>query len=195
VSLDLPYNYAPFLSCEFEDGTKVPGTVEEGYGIKGTKGETLTKKLRFRFMNCNQTEAVTERTFTIYIDRLQRYYIYGENPNWEPPFQPGAWDAAAMRFSSNEGRYLPYIPDDVYFGLKTLIFDVSDVSDDVDLRIMNGWWSNVYYDHVKWVSGTNEVQITEEMARECARGSGEGKDLDLMLYSGSMTLNAVYYEE
>ena len=128
-------------------------------------------------------------------DPLVKYYIYGgpDKPE-DTPFQPGAWDAAAMRFSSTEGAHLPTIPDDVYFGLKTLIFDVSDVSADFDLKVMNGWWSNTYYDHVKWESGLNELQITDVLAAECAKG-GEGRDLDLMLYSGSMTLNAVYYEE
>ena len=129
-------------------------------------------------------------------DPLQKFYIYGDVANFpdQTPFQPGAWDAAAMRFSSTEGAHLPTIPDDVYFGLKTLIFDVSDVSADFDLKVMNGWWSNTYYDHVKWTSGLNELQITETMAKECAKG-GEGRDLDRMLYSGSMTLNSVYYEE
>ena len=129
-------------------------------------------------------------------DPLQKFYIYGDVASFpdQTPFQPGAWDAAAMRFSSTEGAHLPTIPDDVYFGLKSLIFDVSDVSADFDLKVMNGWWSNTYYDHVKWTSGLNELQITETMAKECAKG-GEGRDLDLMLYSGSMTLNAVYYEE
>ena len=128
-------------------------------------------------------------------DPLVKYYIYGgpDKPD-DVPFQPGAWDAAAMRFSSTEGAHLPTIPDDVYFGLKTLIFDVSDVSADFDLKVMNGWWSATYYDHVKWTSGLNELQITQDMADQCAKG-GEGRDLDLMLYSGSMTLNAVYYEE
>ena len=128
-------------------------------------------------------------------DPLVKYFIYGgpDKPE-DVPFQPGAWDAAAMRFSSTEGAHLPTIPDDVYFGLKTLIFDVSDVTADFDLKVMNGWWSATYYDHVKWVSGLNELQITQEMADQCAKG-GEGRDLDLMLYSGSMTLNAVYYEE
>ena len=126
---------------------------------------------------------------------LQRFYIYGTEVDPEHvPFQPGAWDAAAMRFSSTEGAHLPTIPDDVYFGLKTLIFDVSDVTEDFDLKVMNGWWSNTYYDHVKWHDGLNELQITETLAKECAKG-GEGRDLDLMLYSGSMTLNSVYYEE
>lgn len=129
-------------------------------------------------------------------DPLQKFYIYGDPAKAaeEPPFQPGAWDAAAMRFSSTEGAHLPTIPDDVYFGLKTLIFDVSDVTADFDLKVMNGWWSNTYYDHVKWQDGLNELQITETMAKECAKG-GEGRDLDLMLYSGSMTLKSVYYEE
>ena len=126
---------------------------------------------------------------------LQKYYIYGLEKNAEHvPFQPGAWDAAAMRFSDSEGAHLPTIPDDVYFGLKTLIFDVSNVTEDFDLKVMNGWWSNTYYDHVKWHDGQNELQITETLANECAKG-GEGRDLDLMLYSGSMTLNSVYYEE
>jgi hypothetical protein len=126
-------------------------------------------------------------------DPLQKFYIYGADPAAEPPFQPGAWDAAAMRFSSTEGAHLPTISDDVYFGLKTLIFDISDAAD-VDLKVMNGWWSNTYYDHVVWVDGLNELQITETMAKECAKG-GEGRDLDLMLYGGTMTLKSVYYEE
>ena len=128
-------------------------------------------------------------------DPLVKYYIYGDPAKAaeEPPFQPGAWDAAAMRFSSTEGAHLPTIPDEVYFGLKTLIFDISNASG-VDMKVMNGWWSNTYYDHVKWQSGLNELQITQTLADECAKG-GEGRDLDLMLYGGSMTLNSVFYEE
>ena len=127
-------------------------------------------------------------------DPLKKIYIYGEDPEKEPPLVPGAWDAAAMRFSSTEGAHLPTIADDVYDGLKTLIFDVSDVTADFDLKVMNGWWSNTYYDHVKWKDGLNELQITETMAKDCAKGH-DGRDLDLMLYSGSMTLKSVYYEE
>ena len=143
------------------------------------------------------TELIAEYPVSckVITDPLQKFYIYGgpDKPE-ETPFQPGAWDAAAMRFSSTEGAHLPTISDDIYYGLKTLIFDVSDVSDDFDLKVMNGWWSNTYYDHVKWVNGLNELPITPDMAKECAKG-GEGRDLDLMLYSGSMTLKTVYYEE
>lgn len=132
----------------------------------------------------------------VYQNSLTKFWIYGDVANFpdQVPFQPSAWDAAAMRFSSTEGAHFPTIPDDIYFGMKTLIFDVSDVSADCDLKVMNGWWSNTYYDHVKWQSGLNELQINETIARECAKGA-EGRDLVLMLYSGTMTLNSVYYEE
>ena len=167
------------------------------FKIKVKSGQSVTKKLRFRMKNSNDTEAVVERTLTFANpDPVQRFYIY-PRPGREDvdlPFQAVAWDAAAMRFSSTYGAHLPTISDDIYYDLKTLIFDVSDVSADFDLKVMNAWWSNTYYDHVKWDSGLNELQITETMAKECAKG-GEGRDLDLMLYSGSMTLNSVYYEE
>ena len=99
-----------------------------------------------------------------------------------------------MRFSSTEGAHLPTIPDDVYFGLKTLIVDVSDASADCNVMVHNGWWSNTYISDWPIVSGQNELQITETIAKECAKG-GDGKDLQLLLKSGSFTLNSVYYEE
>ena len=138
---------------------------------------------------------------------LQKYWIYGEDPVAQPPFRPGAWDAAAMRFSDNEGKFkdingnegfLPYLSDDIYWGFKTLIFDISDATPDCAGRIMNGWWS-ARYDNDKDVQFTNglwELQLTEAIAKDCARGNGgDGKDLDLMINSGSCQINAIYYEE
>lgn len=138
---------------------------------------------------------------------LQKYWIYGEDPVAQPPFRPGAWDAAAMRFSDNEGKFkdingnegfLPYLSDDVYWGFKTLIFDISDATPDCAGRIMNGWWS-ARYDNDKDVQFTNglwELPLTEAIAKDCARGNGgAGKDLDLMITSGSCQINAIYYEE
>lgn len=138
---------------------------------------------------------------------LQRFWIYGEDPVAQPPFRPGAWDAAAMRFSDNEGKFkdingnegfLPYLSDDVYWGFKTLIFDISDATPDCAGRIMNGWWS-ARYDNDKDVQFTNglwELPLTEAIAKDCARGNGgAGKDLDLMITSGSCQINAIYYEE
>jgi hypothetical protein len=195
VSLDLPYDYLPFLTCEFEDGTKVPESEAGVYVIKGKKGETLTKKLRFRFMNCNQTEAVAEREVTVVVNDIQKVWVYGENPDWQPPFTAIAFDAATLRFSDTEGLYLPTLPDEIYFGHKTLIIDISEASSDCVARVMNGWWSAVYEDNIQLTTGMKwEVQITEEMANDCAKSVG-GKDLNLLLTKGSCTIKSVYYEE
>ncbi len=187
------------ITCQ----TLAPVNAKWNIGGKDFIGNYATKKMKLGEHTVTLTAICpdgTELTADYQVtcqeitDPLQKIYIYGgpDNPD-QTPFQPGAWDAAAMRFSSTEGAHLPTIPDDVYFGLKTLIFDISD-ADGVDMKVMNGWWSNTYYDHVNWVNGLNELQITETLAKECAKG-GEGRDLDLMLYSGTMTLNAVYYEE
>ena len=129
-------------------------------------------------------------------DPLQKFYIYGEDPVAQPPFQPGAWDAAAMRFSDSEGKHFPYLSDDVYWGFKTLILDISDASADCKMRVMNGWWSATYADGLEVKDGLMELQLTEAIAKDCAKGNGgSAKDLQLMLTSGSCTMNKVYYEE
>jgi hypothetical protein len=186
------------ITCE----TSAPVTAKFNIGGKDFVGNYAKRKMKLGSFTVVMTALCPDGTvlsadFPVtceeITDPLQKYYIYGGDPVAEPPFVPGAWDAAAMRFSSTEGAHLPTIPDDVYFGLKTLIFDISNASG-VDLKVMNGWWSNTYYDHVVWTDGLNELQITETMAKECAKG-GEGRDLDLMLYGGTMTLKSVYYEE
>ena len=131
-------------------------------------------------------------------DPLQRFWIYGEDPVAQPPFSPAAWDAAEMRFSDNEGKHLPYLSDEVYWGFKTLVFEITDATPDCVGRIMNGWWSARYDDEkdVQFTNGLWELQLTEAIAKDCARGNGgDGKDLDLMITSGSCTINKVYYEE
>jgi len=140
-------------------------------------------------------------------DPLTKYYIYGENPAVQPPFKPAAWNAACMRFSDNEGKFvdingnegfLPYLSDEVYWGFKTLIFDITEATDDCAGRIMNGWWSARYDDNkdVQFKNGLWELPLTEAIAKDCARGNGgDGKDLDIMITSGSCQINAVYYEE
>ena len=107
-----------------------------------------------------------------------KVWIYGEDPQREPSFSPASWDAAALRFSSTEGKYFRTLTDDEYFGLKTLIVDVSDATDDCTMKL----------------NGQMKIQITEEMAKDCAKGGG-GRDLDLMLNGGSCTINSVYYIE
>lgn len=133
---------------------------------------------------------------------LVRYYIFGDPDRSEDekaddpqlPFQPGYWSGADMRFSSTEGAHFPTIADEVYFGLKTLIIDVSGAEGSV-IQVRNGWWSSTYYDAINLHDGANELPITQQMADECAKG-GEGRDLLLILTGGpAPTVNSVYYEE
>lgn len=144
-------------------------------------------------------------TCSVITNKLTKYVIYGKAVGEDvmvgfegEPFTPGAWDAADMRFSDNEGKHLPYLSDEIYWGLKTLIFDISNATPDCAGRIMNGWWS-ARYDGDKDVQFTNglwELPLTEAIAKDCARGNGgSGKDLDLMVTSGSCTINSIYYEE
>ena len=126
--------------------------------------------------------------------KYHKVFVYGEYSELEPPFSPRAKDAAAMRFSSTEGKYFRTLTDDEYFGLKTLIVDVSDATDDCTMKVMNGWWSATYADNVPVTNGQLKIQITEKMANDCAKG-GDGRDLNLMLTKGSCTINSVYYME
>ena len=129
-------------------------------------------------------------------DPLQKYYIYGEDPVAQPPFKPGSWNAAAMRFSDSEGQHFPYLSDEVYWGFKTLVMDVSDVEDGTTMMVHNGWWSATYIDSMPLFDGPNEIQLTEDIAKDCAKGNGgSGKDLQFLIKSGNCTVNTVYYEE
>jgi hypothetical protein len=133
-------------------------------------------------------------------DPLQKYYIYGEDPEAQPPFVPENWVSNNMRFSDNEGAHFPFLTDEIYWGFKTLIIDVSNASDDLEIRAMSGWWDNFNADgsetSIKWVSGLNEFQLTEDIAKICAKGNdGKNHDLTFMVRSGTCTVNSVYYEE
>ena len=170
-----------------------------------TRAETWTDGNGFTWsFTVNGTEATDIRPAM-----FETHYIYGDPANPEQgPVTLGLADAAAGRFSSTEGKYFPTISGDVYFSLKTLIFDIIDAqegphlwNDDSDagctMRVMNGWWSAVYEDDVPMSVGLWELPITEQMARECApyADGGEGKDLDLLMTSGSITIKSVYYQD
>ena len=131
----------------------------------------------------------------------QKIYLFG-GPDNETPAVLGPADASAGRFSDYEGLYFPFIPDDVYFGNKTLVFDIIAAEEGQFIwgtgvgctcRVMNGWWSSIYADDVPLSVGLWELPITEAMATECARG-GQGKDLDILMTRGSITVKSVYYE-
>lgn len=124
-------------------------------------------------------------------NELQKFMI------WEGEFTVGGWDAAPLRFSDGEGQNFPTLSDDIYFGFKTLIVDVKEASDGCMARVMNGWWSTVYAENIPLTSGMKwEVQLTEQIAKECAKGNGgQGRDLNLLITNGSATFTSVYYEE
>ena len=134
---------------------------------------------------------------------LEKFYLFGNPADGVEPAVLGPGDAAAGRFSDSEGKYFPYLSDDIYFGKKTLIFDIiaaeegpfiwgSDVG--CTCRVMNGWWSTAYADNVPLSVGLWELDITDQMAAECAQG-GDSKDLDILMTRGSVTIKSVYYEE
>lgn len=147
-------------------------------------------------------------------DPLTKYYIYGDpaNPDQKPAVlkldqnAAGGWDpnGAYGRFSDGEGYYFPYITDDVYNGLKTLIYDVIDLQDGEGcwgsgygaprMRIMSGWWNGPYCDDFEPHLGLNEFTITPECAEDCALGK-TAHDLDFMCLRGTITIKSVYYEE
>lgn len=146
-------------------------------------------------------------TCQVTTDPLVKVYLYGENPADQPPFTPNAWDMGQMRFSDFEGAYLPYITDEVYENLTTIIFDIAEATEDCKVAISNGWWSNWYYDTNPWSgtpksvkAGLFEVTINDVINRECSRKYKDedpagGKDLALMVVGGSCTIRSVYYEE
>ena len=192
--------------------TSAPVNAKWNIGGKEFIGNYATKKMKLGEYIVKMTAVCADGTqltadFPIsckeITDPLTKYWIYGEDPVAQPPFKPAAWEAAEMRFSDNEGRHLPYLSDDVYWGFKTLIFDISECTPDANVKIMTGWWSPVFFEDYNLsealggqANGLWELQLTEDIAKACARGNGgEGKYLDLMFKSGGCQINAVYYEE
>ena len=142
-------------------------------------------------------------------DPLQKIYIYGDPAKGQEPavlkldetLNPvGSYG----RFSDSEGTYFPFLSDDVYFGLKTLILDITDVQPGEGCwgmgygpamwRIMSGWWDGPYYDGEAPGVGLYELQITDKIAQDCAKGA-TAHDLGLMVTRGTVTIKSIYYEE
>ena len=193
------------ISCT----TSAPVNAKWDIGGKDFVGNYAKKKMKLGSYTVNLigvcadgTEVIAQFPVTCeeITDPLQKIYIYGEDPAAQPPFVPANWVSNDLRFSDGEGAHFPFLSDDVYWGFKTLIFDIADASADLDVKVMYGWWDNFNADgsetHVKWISGLNELQLTESIAKVCAKGNGgQSHDLCLMVTSGSCTIKSVYYEE
>ena len=125
-------------------------------------------------------------------DPLQKFYIFGG-----PDIQQGLhlfsdfhWQVLGLDHILGRTRHL-------------LTFDIIAAEegkfiwgDDFGctVRVMNGWWSATYADNVPLQVGLWELPITDDMAKDCAKG-GDSKDLDLLMTRGSVTIKSVYYEE
>lgn len=193
--------YGNIIMCE----TAAPVTAKFNIGGKEFVGNYAQRKMRQGTYPVVITALCTDGTMLtaeysvtceVITDPLKKIWIYGDTETYpeQVPFSPGNWTGATCRFSSTEAQHFPTIPDDVYFGLKTLIMDISNANN-TTILVNNGWWSNTYYDDVALVDGPNEIQITEDIANECAKG-GDGKDLQFIFKSGGeCTINSVYYEE
>ena len=141
-------------------------------------------------------------------DTLNKFYIYGDPDKvaetGEVPFElVGNGDAAPGRFSDNEGKHFPYLSDAIYFGKKTLVFEITDAKEGkfiwgdgngLTMRIMTGWWDPVFADDVVPTVGLWELPITDDIAKACAKG-GDNRDLNLLMTRGSITIKSVFYEE
>lgn len=163
-------------------------------------GDCVTSEYTVTLTGLCPDGTVVKAEFPVQCDQISnplvKYYIYGNLDDFpeQKPFTPGNWTGATCRFSSTEAQHFPTISDDIYFGLKTLILDVSN-ADNCHILVNNGWWSTTYYDDITIVSGANEIPITDQIAKECAKG-GEGRDLQFIFKSGGeCTINSVYYEE
>jgi hypothetical protein len=138
-------------------------------------------------------------------DPIKKKWFYGQDPAAQPEFWLESGDAAAGRFSDNEGKYFPYLDGATYFGLKTLVFEITAAEEGpfiwgegtgLTMRVMNGWWSSTYAEDVVPTVGYWELPITQKMADECAstNDGGAGKDLDLLMTRGKIKIKACYYE-
>lgn len=206
---DKDFNPAPdgcYFTISFKDGPKrvygyecVDGTgfvISDGYTrVKAEKGTVCQKDLRVWVVNCNNDTVSITRTLTFNMDIQTAKEIV----IWEDPAGAvgTAWDAAAFRFSENEGRYFPYLDDAIYWGQigNELHFTIKEAAEGSTMRVMNGWWAATYYDNLPVATGDDfHFTLTEEIAKDCARGNGgDGKDLNLLVTNGQVVISKVYY--
>ena len=197
--------------------TSAPVNAKWTVAGKDLVGNYATKKMRLgeyivtlTGLCPDGTEVTTDFPINCQVetDPIKKFWIYGEDPVKQPEFWLESGDAGGGRFSDNEGTHFPYLNGDTYNGKKTLVFEITDAQDgpfiwgdgvsDVGCtcRVMNGWWSSTYADNVPLSTGYWELELTDQIAKECASANdgGEGRDLDLLMTRGRVKIKACYYE-
>ena len=197
--------------------TSAPVNAKWTVAGKDLVGNYATKKMRLGEYTVTLTGLCADGTEVtadfpvncqVETDPIKKFWIYGEDPAKQPEFWLESGDAGGGRFSDNEGTHFPYLNGDTYNGKKTLVFEITDTQDgpfiwgdgvsDVGctVRVMNGWWSSTYADNVPLSTGYWELEITDQIAKECASSNdgGEGRDLDLLMTRGRVKIKACYYE-
>lgn len=199
--------------------TSAPVNAKFNIGGKDIIGNSAKKKMKLGTFPVVMTALCPDGTmltadFSVtceeITDPLQKIYLFGDPAN--PEQKPAVLQldetlnpvGSYGRFSDTEGNNFPTISDDIYFGLKTLILDITDVQPGEGCwgmgygpamwRIMSGWWDGPYYDGEAPGVGLYELQITDKIAQDCAKGA-TGHDLDLMVTRGTVTIKSIYYEE
>lgn len=192
------------VTCE----THAPVSAAWNAGGKDLAGNYVTKKLKLGEHVITLTALCGDGTkltaeFPVKVqeitDPLVKYYLYGEPGKGQEPFEVPSWNSNYMRFSDTDSPVFKVLPDNVYWGFKTLIYDCAEGTDAV-VKVMSGWWDNVNVDDQHWVAGLNELQLTEDIAKICAKKDLEnnactGHELTTMVTSGTAIVKAVYYEE
>ena len=98
------------ISCS----TSAPVNAKWTIGGKDLIGNSAWKKMKLGDHTVTLTGLCADGTVVtadfpvtcqVVTNPLERTYIYGAPGSDQAPFKPAAWDAAAMRFSDNEGKF------------------------------------------------------------------------------------------
>ncbi len=156
---------------------------------------TMVRDYEEMYDNDNQLQAKNFYTYddsgNVTIIERFNYALSEGGVIWEGEMTAVAWESEKFRFSDYEG-YLPSISDEVYDALvgKTMHLVIKSVEGESSpFRVMNGWWSNVYYELEVHSGETLDFLFTQEMCDECKE-----KDLCFLSMESEITISKLYFD-
>lgn len=181
------YNY------ECVDGTEIIQTSDGYLRVNAEKGTIVDKEIRVSVVNNNNDTVYATKKLTFNMDlKAPKEVVIYENADGA---YGHAWNAADLRFSDYEGNYFPYITDEQYTEMigNSLHVVIKEAAEGTTMNVMNGWWTRTYYSNRPVATGDDfEIPITEQIAKDCMRGTG-GHDLNLLVTAGYAIVSKVYY--